>query len=47
MFDCFQPAHIYIRAFKSCRRADACLCKIFNNLRKMCNFERKIGKTGI
>ena len=32
---------------KSCRRADPRLRQIFNNLRKMCNFERKIGKTGI
>ena len=27
------------RAFKSCRRADVCLRKIFQNLRKICTFE--------
>ena len=35
------------RAFKSCRRADARLRKIFKNLHKMFTFERKIGKTDI
>ena len=35
------------RVSKSCRRADARLRQIFNNLRKMCNFERKTVKTNI
>ena len=34
------------RASKSCRRADACLRKIFEHLRKICIFECKTGKTG-
>ena len=38
---------IYFRASKSCGRADARLLKIVKNLRKMCTFEREIGKTGI
>ena len=34
------------RASKSCRHAEACLRKIFKNLRKMSTFESEKGKTG-
>ena len=47
MVDLKEKNYTQIRASKSWRRADARLRKIIKNLRKMCTFELKIGKTGI